>query len=147
MNASEARIHDLLTQRGYRVLRRGWPDFLVMDELGFRGFPLEVKSPGDAFWSHGPSKLSPEQEDMHWSLQRLGLPATYVCWGNEEKLLSHCQQTLRAPTLSLTERRLAKMRKTQAEADRARAAWERWAARSPEKAQEALAKEALRVQG
>jgi len=65
VNAYEREIYDSLRQRGWKVLRRGWPDFLVMDKGWSRGFALEVKRNGD--------KLTEEQAEMHKALARFGI--------------------------------------------------------------------------
>lgn len=65
MNQKEQRCFEALTRAGYIVLRRGWPDFLVVSPDRLRGFAIEFKADGD--------RLSREQEQMHAVLSQLGL--------------------------------------------------------------------------
>jgi len=58
---------------GHTVLRRGWPDFLVINQDWDRGFALEHKSPKD--------KLSTHQKLMHRALASFGI-ATFVARDN-----------------------------------------------------------------
>ena len=66
MNGSEKQLHDALVAKGFIVLRRGWPDFLVVSPNKDRGFGLELKSKQD--------KLSEDQRLMHEALAHFGLP-------------------------------------------------------------------------
>lgn len=65
MNEKEQRCFDALTRSGYTVLRRGWPDFLVISPDRQRGFAIEFKATGD--------HLSDDQIKMHSVLAQLGL--------------------------------------------------------------------------
>ena len=66
MNSYEQAVFDNLTKRrGFRVLRNGWPDFLVLNKDETRGFALELKK--------GTDKLSSEQIEMHKALARFGI--------------------------------------------------------------------------
>jgi len=69
MNAQEQMFFDAMTKRGFEVLRRGWPDFLVLSKDWKRGFAVEYKSQTD--------RLRPEQERMHAALARFGIQ-TYI---------------------------------------------------------------------
>jgi len=84
MNDSEQRLFDALSKKGFEVLRRGWPDFLVMDKNWSRGYALELKM--------GKDRVSPEQARMHAALARFGLP-TYVA---REDFLTALRQRGRA---------------------------------------------------
>src|SRR5438094_498260 len=69
MNALETKISDALAKRGWPVIRRGWPDFLIYREgqAGqYRVAAVEVKSDSD--------HLSEQQEEMHRVLRAVGLP-------------------------------------------------------------------------
>lgn len=67
MTPGERAAHDALVKSGYTVVRRGWPDFLV---VGPRGelFAIEWKeiSTGD--------KVRPEQQLAHDVLALAGIP-------------------------------------------------------------------------
>lgn len=65
MNASEQAAHDALARCGYVVLRKGWPDFLVVSPTGGL-FALEWKSRWD--------RVMPHQERMHDVLAFAGIP-------------------------------------------------------------------------
>jgi hypothetical protein len=78
MNDGEHKIFDALTQRGFEVMRRGWPDFLVMTKNWNSGFALEYKSATDS--------VRPEQERMHSALARFGLK-TYIAGPEFNKIL------------------------------------------------------------
>ncbi len=88
MNTYERLIHDHLTKHGrVDLLRRGWPDFLVVDDVWnpSEGFGLEIK--------RGNDKVSWEQDQMHHALSKLGI-RTVVTHGDEwirlrEELGSH----------------------------------------------------------
>lgn len=76
MNENERYAHDGLLRAGYRVLRNGWPDFLVVkDEEQI--FAIEWKEFGD--------KVRPDQEAMHTVLERAGI-ATLVTGSLDEAL-------------------------------------------------------------
>jgi hypothetical protein len=66
MNENEQKIAKALQDRGFEVLRNGWPDFLVMSKEWDRGFCMEYKHHGD--------KVRPEQKRMHLALARFGIP-------------------------------------------------------------------------
>jgi len=69
MNKLEEIAKVYLEKQGYKVYRNGWPDFLVTDSSGKKGFCIEVKSKSD--------NLSTEQKNIHRFLQLLGVP-TYT---------------------------------------------------------------------
>ncbi len=55
-------------KKGWAVLRRGWPDFLLMREKGANAFEfiaVEVKGGGDC--------IRPDQAVMHAALQAMGI--------------------------------------------------------------------------
>jgi len=81
MNALETNISNALEKRGWTVLRRGWPDFLIYLEghAGqFRVAAVEVKSDSD--------NLSEQQEEMHRVLRAVGLRAG-ITQPTEEQLM------------------------------------------------------------
>lgn len=65
MNVYEKERFEELTRKGYKVLYRGYPDFLIFNpktkEVSFE----ECKFKGD--------KVSPEQKQMHYYLEEAGL--------------------------------------------------------------------------
>ena len=65
MIASETALSNLLTDNGYRVLRNGWPDLLVVPPDGSPGFAVELKS--------GRDKVRPHQKEMHDALEAAGV--------------------------------------------------------------------------
>jgi hypothetical protein len=86
MNGTERMVKDMLEQRGFRVLRNGWPDFLCLRKhvkkqgIYFDGTPaltevyglmaVEVKSPKDA--------LSETQREVHKALWAVRIPVFVV---------------------------------------------------------------------
>lgn len=70
MNTNEQRLYDGLTAKGVTVLRRGWPDFLIVDEKRQMGCALELKV--------GKDRVSSEQTAMHSALALFGLPTFIV---------------------------------------------------------------------
>lgn len=69
-NKTEARIHKDILDGGHTVLRKGWPDFLVLtgsDDL----FVVEVKAKGD--------EVRPSQRVVLEALARRGID-TYIWW-------------------------------------------------------------------
>lgn len=67
MNEQEEKIKIALEKKGLRVLRNGWPDFLVVDEDKHQVFTVEVKG--------GKDQLSNEQKDIHRYFAQMGVPA------------------------------------------------------------------------
>lgn len=69
LNEQERKVATALEAHGFKVLRNGWPDFLVIGrgrDRRWTAFALEVKTPGD--------KLSEAQRSMASALKRMGLP-------------------------------------------------------------------------
>lgn len=69
MNTLEEMVRQEFEAKGFTVLKKGWPDFMVIDENNNAAFTVEVKSSIDS--------LSPEQIRMHECLHRLGV-RTYI---------------------------------------------------------------------
>lgn len=65
-----------------RILRRGWPDFLVERNGGI--FGIEVKTPND--------KLSADQELMHATLRRYGINTRIIIVDNTAARLTPAQE-------------------------------------------------------
>ena len=65
MTPHERSIYEALIKRGYRVLRNGWPDFLVTNPAQTHGFALELKK--------GYDPVRPDQEKMHRALAKFGI--------------------------------------------------------------------------
>jgi Holliday junction resolvase len=63
MTEEEEKLCRALTDKGFEVLRRGWPDFLVLN--GTHGFAIELKIGND--------KVSEDQTRMHEALARFGI--------------------------------------------------------------------------
>jgi hypothetical protein len=68
--ASETALNKLLTDNGYRVLRNGWPDLLVVPPDGGPSFAVELKSGTDA--------VQPHQKKMHAVLEAAGIKVIVV---------------------------------------------------------------------
>lgn len=66
----EARFKQLATGKGWRTLRSGWPDFLVVRD-GVKPRFVEVKSSTDT--------LSDNQVELYEALGKAGIPV-YVWW-------------------------------------------------------------------
>ena len=66
----ETKIREKLEKARMVVLKRGWPDFLVVDVEKQRAYCLEVKDCND--------RLSVYQKEMHVWLKRLGIPVYVV---------------------------------------------------------------------
>lgn len=69
-NKTEARVYNDLLGSGHTVLKKGWPDFLVLtsnDDL----FVVEVKARGD--------EVRPQQRVVLEALARKGID-TYIWW-------------------------------------------------------------------
>jgi hypothetical protein len=90
MNGSETIIKQMLEQRGFRVLRNGWPDFLcIKDTLGplrnyqdWNGQPVaraeKIKGICAVEVKSGSDKLSDEQKAVHQALAAVRLPVYVV---------------------------------------------------------------------
>jgi len=65
MNENEKELHRELVKKGYKVLRNGWPDFLVIPPNKGKIFAMELK--------YGRDKVSPDQKKMHKALEEAGL--------------------------------------------------------------------------
>jgi len=75
VNVGESVIRTQLEQRGFTVLRGGWPDFLALKDG--HGLGVEVKGYGDS--------LSRTQRAMGRALGELGLPVLVVrSWEDRE---------------------------------------------------------------
>jgi len=72
----ERKIQKELEAKGYKVLHRGWPDFLVVDRKSFRITFIEAK-----YSKIKRVRLSFDQKQMHAELVRLGI-SVYVCCNN-----------------------------------------------------------------
>src|SRR5580698_8131330 len=68
VNPHERKMAVALTNSGYSVLRKGWPDFLAV--AGNRVIAVEVKNHKD--------QVRPEQAEMHEVLKRIGIPVLVV---------------------------------------------------------------------
>jgi hypothetical protein len=64
LTPAENRVAEDYRRRGFKVLRRGWPDFLCISPDG-DVVAVEVKSMSDA--------LSPAQKEMHAALRDAGV--------------------------------------------------------------------------
>lgn len=140
MSQFEDRIKTALRDKGYEVYDRGWPDCLVTDRFGFRGFGLELKYPGNLITPRARERLSKDQERMHEALTKLGL-SVHVSYGDLERLLHLCDQKLQLPVRSTGERILARairMRRLanyyRRSAATAEKHWRKWAAANPDRA-------------
>ena len=69
MNGSEKFVSEELAKKGFKVLRRGWPDFLVIDKDG-KVHGVGVQSPPDG--------VSEDQIEMHYHLGKSGIPVSVV---------------------------------------------------------------------
>ena len=65
MNKHEKEFKEELEAKGYKVLRNGWPDFLVQNPEGRVTYAVELK--------YGDDKLSAPQKEMHRALRKAGL--------------------------------------------------------------------------
>jgi len=65
----EQEVIEQLETHTWRVLKRGWPDFMVLTDNGTKAFALEVKNAYDT--------LSRDQVEMQAILSALGVP-TYI---------------------------------------------------------------------
>lgn len=65
MTKGENQIKQRATEKGYEVLRNGWPDFLLYKVLENKAVFVEVKSKKD--------KISKSQKRMAEVLKKLGL--------------------------------------------------------------------------
>lgn len=70
MSAFETRARGLLEQAGYRVLRNGWPDCVLLDEFGRLTLMIELKARADV--------IRPEQVAMHHVLENAGIDVRVV---------------------------------------------------------------------
>ena len=78
LTQSEQWVKEQLEERGWRVLRNGWPDFFcvreryyhVLDTKEVKYAAVEVKAGND--------KVSPAQDSMHWALQKAGLSVVVI---------------------------------------------------------------------
>jgi len=82
-NKHEMAVKKQLEKKGYKVLHRGWPDFLVTNKDDSRMVFVEAK--------HGQAGLSQDQKKMHKVLAKFNFPV-YVCrrtvdYGTIEKIL------------------------------------------------------------
>ncbi len=73
MNEGEQKLHNALTQKKWKVLRNGWPDFLVIKtpndpskRRSAMAIEFKNKKTGD--------KLSSAQKEMHEAFKILGIP-------------------------------------------------------------------------
>lgn len=73
LNKLEQSVHDAFTKKGFTVLRRGWPDFLIISSCG-QTLGIEVKN----YLDH----LTPVQRQMHDALRNAGIPV-YVAKRNK----------------------------------------------------------------
>jgi hypothetical protein len=93
---SEKLVGRALQRRGYTVINRGWPDFMVIDpKWGGRGsmgraFAVEVKGPKD--------QLRPAQVQMHRVLAALGVPVYTVRLEQIEEVANLRGRALLSPT-------------------------------------------------
>jgi hypothetical protein len=79
----------MAANRGRRVIRNGWPDFLVEDPKTGKTIAVEVKSNVDA--------LSPEQRRMFAALERLGIRVFVWRPKNPRSLSPWSSKKLRKP--------------------------------------------------
>lgn len=68
MNHREEMVKNEAISKGYEVLEKGWPDFLLFDPITKEAIFAEVKS-----YTNGGKYLSKEQHKMHKVLEELGL--------------------------------------------------------------------------
>lgn len=69
-NKHEMAVKKQLEKKGYKVLHRGWPDFLVTSKDGSHMIFVEAK--------HGQAGLSGDQKKMHKVFAKFNFPV-YVC--------------------------------------------------------------------
>lgn len=79
MNQEETSFKDFMEQRGFKVYRNGWPDFLVVSDGG-ETFAVEVKG--------RPGGVPPEQRAMHSALRLAGIKTYIVRRATFEKLVT-----------------------------------------------------------
>lgn len=72
MTPSELKVFKILFDKGYKILTRGWPDFLCIKNVpgGLSAIAVEVKN--------GYDKLTEEQKACHHILIKLGIPVYTV---------------------------------------------------------------------
>jgi hypothetical protein len=70
LTASEERLRAAMVRAGHRVLRNGWPDFLVTDKSGCVLGAVEAKT--------GSDRLSVEQQSMIAALASVGIMTEVV---------------------------------------------------------------------
>lgn len=101
MNEFEDKVKHYLEQRGYEVIRNGWPDFLCVNQHRGRGFLMcvEVKNYDD--------KLSAEQKRIHGLLQLAGIPV-YVLRPDQLAEAKRSGKALMTPGECASHRRLIK---------------------------------------
>jgi hypothetical protein len=71
MTETETTVFNFLANEGFLVLRRGWPDFLIIDTHNIQAMAVEVKSIEAPF-------LSTDQKLMHKWLREIGIPVISV---------------------------------------------------------------------
>ncbi len=88
MNEAEERFRRLMLERGAKVLRSGWPDFLVITAAG-SALAVEVKSDGD--------RMRPAQVRTFEALEAAGLEIR-VWWARRPESLMRWREFLRITT-------------------------------------------------
>jgi hypothetical protein len=74
-NRRESYIRQLAEKKGYKVLRAGWPDFLLYRESDGKSVFLEVKAYPK---TNDDQHLNKAQKEMHKVLKKLGLNVQIV---------------------------------------------------------------------
>lgn len=70
MTPSESAVHAVISGLGLRVLRTGWPDFLVLNQIDEILMAVEVKSDHDT--------VKPHQQKIHELLRDSGIEVRVV---------------------------------------------------------------------